>query len=453
MKNARFAARGMLLIVGFWLFLGLCIGWARPALALPGGKTLKVLSLNFNAEIFLSDRDQRIQAMRIPRILQWIRQNDPDVVLIQEAWSFHADPSVALTLGRALNYDVAYRLDMGAPGFMYDSVAILAKKSLHMSEEKDIVLPHSAKFSGDGKTWVIVTGAVTVAVGVVVRLPDGTPVWVYTSHLGGANDAERKDQLTAMDQAIRGHVAQDHADWNTAHVIAGGDLNSYPDYPSIQYMKSQGYEDTWAAAHPELVSTGDEITDCGDPTSAYFNPFAIGAGMFPSQNDPGSRACGKIDYIFAHGPDHRTLASTVTFTSPTEGLWMSDHYGVLSTIAFDGDRPATLPANPARDSAPLPATALLEITPKLLRCAWDDGCSKMLPERDAYTAKGLTVVNSAALTMRVGIYGPRAIVPYSNVALKTGEGASFSFLEPGEYRYRITDEQKDDIEGVLRVLP
>ncbi|MGZ3689351.1 MAG: endonuclease/exonuclease/phosphatase family protein, partial [Bdellovibrionota bacterium] len=378
--------------------------------------------------------------------------NSPDVIMLQEAWNFGSDASVGMTLSRDLGYDMIHRLDMGAPGVLYDSDVILAKKELHLSGTEDFVLPHSAGFVGDAKTWIIVTGAVTAAVGGVVHLADGTPVYVYTSHLVGNPDPQRFDQLMELERRIKAHVAADHGDWSTARVLIGGDLNSDPTLPSIKAMFADGFVSTYDQVHPELSGTEAVVTNCGEPTSPYYDPIVIGAGQYPPQNDANSANCEQIDFVLLRGAG-KTLASTLIFTAPVDKIWMSDHYGVFSTIAFDGVQPSPPLPNPERDSPILPPTALLSISPRVLACEFDDGCSKLLADLNAHEPKGFTVRNDVAINLRIQVYGPGRIMSYSSVDLKPGEISGFAFTEPGDFRYRITDEQHDDIEGIVHVAP
>jgi endonuclease/exonuclease/phosphatase family metal-dependent hydrolase len=441
-------------------FLKLLFCCVLPALAnaAPSGQTLKVLSLNFNAEVFFTDKDGFWREQRYARILDWIHRNDPDVIAIQEAWEFRSDPLMAVTLARDIGYDLAYSLDMGVPGLFYNGNAILAKKSLHLSDEVDTVLPHSAFFTGDRKKTIFITGAVTVAVGAVLH-PDGSPpIYVYTSHLVGGSVQERSDQMVAMHKAILGHLAKNHDDWNSTRVMIMGDFNDDGTAPTIQFPRSQGYVDTWDLAHPDLVDGEKAITNCGIPTSRYFLPLVLGAGQFPSQTGPGGLYCNRIDWLMAHAPDFKVLASTMVFTGPYRGLWMSDHTGVFSTIAFDGaaEPPAPLP-NPPRDYAqPLPYTKFLKITGSLIKCDTifpDEGCTKRMPDLTAHMAPGFTLMNYTHTKLAVHVRGPGTISSYPDAGLKPGDPVAFSFSRPGEYSYVISNsEDKIYVKGALHVI-
>ena len=91
---------------------------------------------------------------------EWILKNDPDIVMIQEGFNFHNYGSVVKALAEELGYDYAYRIGMGFPLVMYDSDGMLVKKKFHLSQERDVRLPHGAPWFGDGKNWVVVFGSI-----------------------------------------------------------------------------------------------------------------------------------------------------------------------------------------------------------------------------------------------------------------------------------------------------
>ena len=241
--------------------------------------SLKILQLNFNSELSSSDTKYVIRDLRFNALVQWVEQNDPDVLFLQEAWSYRGDSTVASTLARTLGYDLAYRLEMGFPDFFYEADAVLTKKNLNMTGEEDLKLPHSAFEIGNGKTWVIPFGAVSYAIGVKLTLADGEPLYAYSTHLTGSTTSDRADQAGAVLSDVRSRVEKDGVAWENAHVVIGGDFNSYTTDPAPTSVVQAGFEDSFATVHP-----GDSsCSDCQEPTDTWFNPFTIAAGQFPSQ--------------------------------------------------------------------------------------------------------------------------------------------------------------------------
>jgi endonuclease/exonuclease/phosphatase family metal-dependent hydrolase len=120
----------------------------------------------------------------------------------------------------------------------------------------------------------------------------------------------------------------------TLPTIIAGDFNAAPDAASIRYLaglqsldgKSVHYHDAWAVA-----GDGPGFTWTAD------NPNAARViGQIVGQPRHGRR----IDYIFVGGWDaHPKARASVlnierVFDKPVNGVWLSDHYGVLADIEF-----------------------------------------------------------------------------------------------------------------------
>lgn len=416
--------------MGRFPWIGICaLLVASSAFASP----LKVLQLNFNSEEVPNDSNYFVRDLRFASIVQWIKENDPDLVLIQEGWNYRTDPAIGVAIARAVGYDVAYRIGMGFPGYMLDSNALLAKKSLQMAGERDIKLPHSAPEIGDGKTWAVGFGAVTWAVGVTLTLPNGEHLYAYTSHLIGSTTQDRADQLKAIDSDLHSRVAANGDSWDKAHVILGGDFNSAPQETGPAWLVQEGYVDSFNFVHPGDTS----CTDCADPSYPYFNPTTVGAGLVPNQADETDSA--RYDYIFSHGPGLKPLSSTLIFTVPYGGIWMSDHYGVVSTF---GDESDPVVGGPVHDpDNPIAATQLLNLgnDPFLCSDSWEQNqdCASDLGSVTVDGPRGFTVQNRSDFYVEVEITGPGHILTNPEAPLNPGEAASFSFTEEGDYRYTI----------------
>ncbi len=106
-----------------------------------------------------------------------------------------------------------------------------------------------------------------------------------------------------------------------------GDFNATPGSASIRFLTGaqslQGtsvrYEDAWAAAHP------DEPGHTFTPR----NPL-VRAGQMPLERGR------RIDYILIrsgpHGPLLDVADCRLVFTEPVDGVWASDHFGVLAQL-------------------------------------------------------------------------------------------------------------------------
>ncbi len=421
MKRFNWASRPVLLAFLILNIFTLC-----------GFKPLKVLTLNFNSEIVPSDSHSHLRDLRFHALSDWIRRNNPDIILLQEAWNYHDDPSVAVTLARELGYTVAYRLGMGVTGYLVDSDAILAKKSLKMTNEKDLKLPHSAFELGDGKSWVICFGSVSWAVGVTMTGPDGKPLFVYSTHLIGSTLRDRADQARAIYNDVRKRAAKAGVNWQNAHVIIGGDFNSQPWDPAPGVFKHAGFLDSFAFDHPDNQS----CSNCANYTQPYFNPTTLGGDMVPSQNSLTSDP--RFDYIFSRGQDLKPLASTLVFTGPIDGAWMSDHYGIFSAFG-----PANSPAipDPVHDTVlPEPDPQVINVTDRDLYC--NDSSSfacrvHLAPIHPVIGATGVVIHNSSDFVISVHFFGRGEIFTSPHASLNPNQSAAFTFKSPGSYRYTV----------------
>ena len=416
----------------------LLIGFARPVSAKAPIGQIKVLSLNFNSENVPNDSNSLVRDLRFNALNRWISENEPDIVFIQEGWDYRGDPSIAVSVGRAMGYDVAYRLEMGLPGYLLDSDAVLTRKSLGMTGERDLKLPHSAPEIGNGKTWIIEFGKVSYAVGVKLALANGEPLYAYSTHLIASSASDRADQARAIDVDARMRAKADGLDWNKAHVIIGGDFNSAPGDPGPVLLAGLGYQDSFAAVHPGDMS----CSDCASLSFPYFNPISIGAGLVPSQT--GENTSMRGDYVFGRSPSFKALASTLMFTTPYDGVWMSDHYGVMTLF---GDGTVLQPPNPVHDNAdPIPEAEVMPISTDLFLCAdpWNNNgnpagpdCAVRLPEISVNGPRGAVFKNESDFYFEFVIDGPGKIFTSRTVALSPGEQASFSFDTRGTFSYNI----------------
>ena len=422
------------------LSLGLLILLSSAAQA----QTLKVLSLNFNTEIVaFDDRDETIRDIRFEVLANWIETEKPDILFICEAWNYRGYPSVVIPLAHRVGYDYFYRIGEGFPGLEIDSDAVLVRKDFHMTKKHLVMLPHSAFHFGSELHGVIPLGSITQAVGAKLTLENGDPLFIYSTHLIGNTEPDRLDQMAALDKAAKNDVAKAKISWDQANVLVAGDMNSDPLSSPIQLMQVLKYDDTWMTAHPDHSLDAQGATICEDPRTPCFNPFDLGSGQLPAQNTMGVDR--RIDFIFAKGPTHKTLASTLMFTHPFHQIFMSDHYGVLSTIAFGGD-PSAVASNPLNDSVGLPPEA-----PTLVFDVTDATLHASVPLQVVKGRRGFALINSSAIALWATIEGPGQVFPSWRTRLKNGHASSFVFERSGEYRLHLFNRRGEQSSGVIRV--
>ena len=147
----------------------------------------------------------------------------------------------------------------------------------------------------------------------------------------------RERQALATAQFVE-ELAADRPDLS---VVLMGDLNAGPDAASVRFLTgrqslagvSVRYEDAWAAVH------GDEPGHTFTPR----NPL-VRAGEMPLERGR------RIDHVMtrsgAHGPPLDVAGCHLVFDRPVDGVWASDHFGVLAELW----RPDHAPGSWAADS-------------------------------------------------------------------------------------------------------
>jgi endonuclease/exonuclease/phosphatase family metal-dependent hydrolase len=142
----------------------------------------------------------------------------------------------------------------------------------------------------------------------------------------------REQQALVMARFVEDLVA----DRPDLPVVLLGDLNAGPDAASIRFLcgkqslagTSVRYEDAWAATHP------------GEPGHTFSprNPL-VRVGQMPLERGR------RIDYVMTrsgpHGPLLDVADCRLVFDEPLDGVWASDHFGVLADLQPPDHAPGT----------------------------------------------------------------------------------------------------------------
>jgi endonuclease/exonuclease/phosphatase family metal-dependent hydrolase len=124
-------------------------------------------------------------------------------------------------------------------------------------------------------------------------------------------------------------------------VVLLGDFNAGPDAASLRFLTgrqslagtSVRYEDAWEAVHP------DEAGHTFTPR----NPL-VRAGEMPLERGR------RIDHIVVrsgpHGPLLDVADCRLAFDQPVDGVWASDHFGVLAELRRPAHRPGSWAPSP-----------------------------------------------------------------------------------------------------------
>jgi endonuclease/exonuclease/phosphatase family metal-dependent hydrolase len=253
----------------------------------------------------------------------------PDVVSVQEAslwqWQSAIGPASIDALGaleRALaaegaHYAPALVLDEfsgAAPVQGFGQVSFLDRDALLVRTDQPPGQLRIANVQGGHYATVLsiptVVGTVTVPRGwisadLTVR---GRTVRVIATHL---------ESFSAAVQQAQGHELVAGPAHTSLPVIIAGDLNTGPLAsggfltPTYQQILAAGFTDTWPLTNPGVAGM----------TNAFHAEDPYG----PSVPDK------RIDLVLVNG-NLRPVSDTLTGTSAVDGLWPSDHAGVVARI-------------------------------------------------------------------------------------------------------------------------
>jgi endonuclease/exonuclease/phosphatase family metal-dependent hydrolase len=134
---------------------------------------------------------------------------------------------------------------------------------------------------------------------------------LFNTHLSWkAEENETRLKQTFELEAFVKRKAEEHP------AVLLGDLNAAPETSSVSYIReTMGWCDTFAASNPDVPGL----------TWDYRNPYA--------EMERDKMAERRIDYIFVRkqaGPFRKIASSKVVFDESRDGVWPSDHLGVMT---------------------------------------------------------------------------------------------------------------------------
>jgi endonuclease/exonuclease/phosphatase family metal-dependent hydrolase len=236
-----------------------------------------------------------------------IRALDPDVVALQEV-PVESPDALACLLGEGLHLThFSAPSDDGVAGTLATRWPhqVVDEIDLRISDRSRPTLPWCAALLVELDTPV---GPMLVA--------HHKPSWPFPFEL------EREEQAVIVARAVEERIGDRHL-----HAVVLGDFDATPDSASMQFWRgrrpSRGtsvcYQDVWEFAHPgELGFTFD--TD---------NPLV-------RTGEVSTAVSRKIDHILVrsglHGPTLHVAHCRRVLDRPVDGVWASDHYGVLADL-------------------------------------------------------------------------------------------------------------------------
>ena len=117
-----------------------------------------------------------------------------------------------------------------------------------------------------------------------------------------------------------------------SHVVLAGDFNAARDSASVRFwrgLQSLGdtsvcYRDAWESAHPGVPGH----------TFSPRNPLVSSGDNWPLELGR------RIDYVMVrctdHGPTLEVTACQRIFDESVDGVWASDHFGIVAELAIPG---------------------------------------------------------------------------------------------------------------------
>lgn len=276
-------------------------------------RRLRVLTLNLLA-VHHADGDRRQDVVRAG-----LAQMRPDVLAFQEVTRTAERDQVEELLGPGLHV-----VDHPRPSADGVGACLVSRWPLGTPTVLDLrdVTPRAA-----GLPW-----AAAVAVQVQVPPPIG-PVLVVHHKPSWEFGLELERELQAVATAS---MVEDLVAGRDLPVVVLGDFDAAPDAASTRFWTGRQslagtsvcYVDAWEAVHP---------ADPG-PTFSRRNPLVrAGETQFPLER--------RIDHVLLrsgpHGPPLAVADCAHAFAEPVDGVWASDHLGVLATFGLPDHPPGT----------------------------------------------------------------------------------------------------------------
>jgi endonuclease/exonuclease/phosphatase family metal-dependent hydrolase len=231
----------------------------------------------------------------------------PDLVTFQEAITTAEYDQARDVLG--LGYHVVHQTDREDDG---QGVSSASRWPIGKVVEVDLhVTSRTAGFACTSLITEIFTPPPIGRVLLVNNLPSWRLELEYERELQAVRTAG------AIEDALAGQPA---------HVIVAGDFDADPDATSIRFWTGRQslakvsvcYRDAWASAHP------------GEPGPTYVPENGLSVDWdWPFR---------RIDYVLVRcgyhgGPTLAIEHCERTFAEPVDGIWASDHFGVLADLA------------------------------------------------------------------------------------------------------------------------
>jgi endonuclease/exonuclease/phosphatase family metal-dependent hydrolase len=261
----------------------------------------------------------RAWAARQSALRAGLRALRPDLVALQEVITTDGYDQAADLLGPG--YHLAHQRRREADG---SGVSIASRWPLGGVHEVDLdVTPRTADFP-------------CVTLLAEVRAPGPVGRLLFANHKPSYRldlEHERELQAVAAARTIEQRVSQ-----RAAHVVVAGDMDATPESASLRFWRglqsldglSVCYRNAWEHVHP------------GDPGHTFTprNPL-LAEGTWPLERGR------RIDHVLvrcgSHGPTLEPRDCSLLFDEPVDGVWASDHFGVMADLVV-APQPPVVPS-------------------------------------------------------------------------------------------------------------
>jgi endonuclease/exonuclease/phosphatase family metal-dependent hydrolase len=249
---------------------------------------------------------------RYPAIRETLRRVDADIVGLQEVWE-DDERNQACELARELGYDsVVFAHNLERDGARSGN-AILARWPFRRTEVRALPREGGGVRDDEGEERLVVFAE--------VEGPRG-PVQLFCAHLSWRSDhsAIRQEQVRKIATFIREMRPRSFP------AVLVGDLNAEPTSDELRMLTGLApvpvpgvvLRDAWDAVDPG--ARGDTVTND--------NPFSA-ANLDVAR---------RIDYVLLGQPKlggvGHALHVELTGNEPVDGMWPSDHYGVVAELRY-----------------------------------------------------------------------------------------------------------------------
>ncbi len=245
-------------------------------------------------------------------LIEGFRELQPDVVGLQEVVNIDGYDQVADLLGP--EYHVVHQ----KKGLIGDGNGIGIASRWPVGEVHEVDLHLTSRTADFPCTSLIAE----------ILAPEPVGPFLFVNHFPNWQlnfEYEREIQTVAAARTV-----EELAESRQCHVVVAGDLDADPNAASIRFWTGRQslvrlsvcYRDAWESAHPN------------DPGHTFSpeNPYV--AAQVPDW------PFRRIDYIFVRcdgsGPTLNIATCSRTFDTPRDGVWGSDHFGLVADFSVRG---------------------------------------------------------------------------------------------------------------------